>query len=239
MSASRKLALLALPLVFGSTPLRAEPISQTPVPIDHVFVPAGFDSNDNVEVVVTGYLPDLCYKAPRAQAEIKGNRAQVSITALKIKDPSVFCVQLAVPFMEVATLGVMDPGKYSLDVNAGQPTSRQGRVLIGESSSPAMDDFVYANVTNIDRVAGTRKIVLKGTNPSDCYDLREIRFVSNDSDTYSVLPILKQVKADCRGPELPFVYEAEVPTELKADELLLHVRVMNGKSVNMLFNERE
>ncbi len=30
-------------------------------PVDNVFVPAGFDDNDNVEVVLQGYFANSCY----------------------------------------------------------------------------------------------------------------------------------------------------------------------------------
>ena len=42
-------------LVNASTP------TEKLVPVDHIYVPTGFDSNDTVEVVVTGYLPNLCH----------------------------------------------------------------------------------------------------------------------------------------------------------------------------------
>ena len=34
------------------------------VPVENVYTPRGFDSNDNAEIVITGYLPNLCYQNP-------------------------------------------------------------------------------------------------------------------------------------------------------------------------------
>ena len=35
------------------------------VPVDNVYSPKGFDANDNSEVIVSGFLPNLCYKNRR------------------------------------------------------------------------------------------------------------------------------------------------------------------------------
>jgi hypothetical protein len=79
---------------------------------------------------------------------------------------------------------------------------------------------------------------LKGYNPSDCFELKEIIIIDNGVDTYSVLPKMKQVKEFCPKKMIPFAYEVEVPQRLEADKVLLHVRVMDGRSVNSFFNNK-
>ena len=37
---------------------------------------------------------------------------------------------------------------------------------------------------------------------------------------------------------VPFSYDMEVPSNLNAAKVLLHVRVMDGKSVNSIFNNK-
>ena len=49
---------------------------------------------------------------------------------------------------------------------------------------------------------------------------------------------MKQVRTHCPKKMIPFTYEFEVPQNLEADKVLLHVRVMDGRSVNTFFNNK-
>jgi len=118
---------------------------------------------------------------------------------------------------------------------------RTSEIKIVEATSSAVDDNVYADVNTVERIPGTRTMALKGENPVTCYDLDQVKYVSNGRDTYSVLPVLKKVSDNCAKKPAAFTYYWDVPTDLSAieKEPLLHVRVMNGKSVNVLFDEAE
>lgn len=209
-----------------------------PVPVDHVYAPAGFDSNDNSEIVITGFLPNLCYKAPRASVEIDKNKISVSMKALKAQSGLSFCAQVIVPFIETINIGVLDKGKYLLAVNENSNWVKKSEIKISEATSNSVDDVVYANVEEVVKSDEGRKVFLKGYNTSDCFELKEIAIKDNGSDTYSVLPIMKQIRSFCPKKMIPFTYEFDVPENLKADRVLLHVRVMNGKSLNALFNNQ-
>ena len=95
--------------------------------------------------------------------------------------------------------------------------------------------YVYANVDYIETTQGSRIALLKGYNPSDCFEFDRVQFISNERDTYSVLPIMKQVREFCPMKMVPFEILVVVPRTLSVEKLLLHVRVMNGKSVNAIF----
>lgn len=208
------------------------------VPVDHVYAPAGFDSNDNAEVVVTGFLPNLCYKAPRVNVEIEKNKISVNVKALKAQSGLSFCAQVIVPFIETVNIGILDQGKYLLAVNENSNWAKKSEMKISEATSNSIDDVIYANVEEVVKSDEGRKVLLKGYNTSDCFELKEIAIKDNGSDTYSVLPIMKQVRSFCPRKMIPFTYEFDVPENLKADRVLLHVRVMNGKSLNALFNNK-
>lgn len=212
--------------------------AEVPVPVDHVFTPAGFDSNDNVEVVVTGFLPNLCYKAPKSTVSMKDGKIEVSVTANKTPGLG-FCATVIVPFIEYINVGVLDKGKYNISVNENSRWAQRSKIAIAEASSNSSEEVVYANVDEVVRAEdGSRKVLLKGYNPSDCFELKEIVVVDNGVDTYSVLPKMKQVRANCPKKMIPFTYEMEVPEKLEADRVLLHVRVMDGRSVNAFFNNK-
>ncbi len=202
-------------------------------PIDEVFSPVGFDSNDNGQVIVTGHFPNLCYKSPSAKVKVNGKKIEVKVEALY--NAQGVCAEMVVPFMQVVELGLLDRGDYKIVVNKGSSTVKSSELHVDESTSSSVDDFVYANVEYVEKSETGRKIQLKGHNPSDCLVLEEVKFIANGKNSLSVLPIMKQVSDFCPMKLIPFSYEVEVPKVLPQDIALLHVRVMDGRSVNTLF----
>ncbi len=229
-------ALLMIPaLSFAALPVSYE----SNVPVDHVYSPFGFDSNDNAEIVVSGYLPNLCYKAPKSIVSVKDGKISVSIKAIQNQQAMGFCADVIVPFVEYISLGALDKGKYQIAVNENSNWEKKSNLIVSEASNNAIDEFIYANVNEIVRGdEGSRKVILKGYNPSDCLELKEIVIKDNGVDAYSILPIMKQVRSFCPRKMIPFSYEVDVPQNLEADRVLLHVRVMDGRSVNAFFNNK-
>lgn len=230
------LALSLLPAIsFAAGPLSYE----TNVPVDHVYTPAGFDSNDNTELVVTGFLPNLCYKIPQSTVSIKDGKINVAVKATKNQHSMGFCADVIVPYIEFVNVGVLDKGKYAITVNENTSWEKKSNMVISEASSNSIDEAIYANVDEVIREnEDSRKVLLKGYNPSDCFELKEVKVKDNGTDTYSILPLMKQVKSFCPKKMIPFTYEVEVPQNLEADKVLLHVRVMDGRSVNAFFNNK-
>ena len=208
------------------------------VPVDHVFIPAGFDSNDSVEIVVTGFLPNLCHKSPEAEVIVQGRSVDINITSLYYHESNPFCPSMIVPFSQTVKLGLMDKGDYDIKVNGKSPWELNEKMEIMESTSNAIDDHHYAYVNYIEK-EGVQKgeVLLKGYNPSDCFVLDKIDHISNKKDSYSVLPKMKQVRSFCPRKMVPFSYKWKVPNEIEARRVLLHVRTMNGKSVNSVYSK--
>lgn len=211
--------------------------AMTPVPVDHVYSPAGFSSNDNAQIAITGFLPNLCYQAPKSVVSVKDGKVSVAMQANYKKEGMTFCVNIKIPFVEYVDVGVLDKGQYDVLVNEATKWSQISKLYIAEASSSSNEEVVYANVEEVVRADPEgRKVLLKGYNPSDCFELKEIVIKDNGSDTYSILPQMKQVRAQCPKKMIPFTYEFEVPEKLEASKVLLHVRVMDGRSVNAFFN---
>ena len=57
-------------------------------PLDHLFVPNGFDNNDNVEVVVTGKFPNPCYVRNSYKVKIQEDQIKIDVTSLSMDDPA-------------------------------------------------------------------------------------------------------------------------------------------------------
>lgn len=241
-SSLKTFALFASLLLTGST-LTSSPalanggLTTTWAPIKKVFAPKGFDTNDETQIVVSGYLPNLCYKAPRAEASVVGKTISITVRAT-MHEGQIYCAQVILPFLEVISVGNLPKGDYQIVVNGPSRFAARAELQVVESAGPELDDHVYANVSRVESTPGSHKVVLSGTNPSDCFELDRIEFVSNQKDTYSILPILKQVKPQCAPQKVPFAWTVEVPSTLKGEEILLHVRAMDGRSVNALLEER-
>jgi hypothetical protein len=208
------------------------------IPVTHVFVPAGFDSNDSVEIFITGYLPNLCYKAPRSEVKLKGENIEIKMTALTVNSFGSYCADVAVPYFETARLGVLPEGVHKILINKDSRFTKIGKIEIAKNTTEAVDEAIYANVEKIEFAKNGRGVTLRGKNPSNCFELDRVIVIDNGSDTYSVLPKLKVVKEKCEKKQIPFSYSFQVPDTLKSEQVLLHVRVMDGKSMNALYNNK-
>lgn len=206
------------------------------VPIEDVYSPKGFDSNDNSQVVISGYLPNLCHKRPKAIVNMVDRKVDIKVVSLKYDSSNPYCPEMIVPFVEAIDLGVLDKGMYDIVVNGKSIYESRAQLNIAEASSDAVDDHVYAAVEYIDRNPGSRRVVLKGYNPSDCFVLDEIEILDNNKNVYSILPKMKQISDHCPMKMVPFEYDVHVPSKLQADKVLLHVRSIEGRSVNSIFN---
>ncbi len=224
------LVVIGSPLAMSGTPI------ETLVPIDDVYVPSGFDTNDNSEIIVSGWLPNLCHKSPMTSVEIKDKTINIKVTALKYSASNPFCPEMIVPFLKSVSVGLLDKGDYKILVNDKTAYQKKSMLHVNESSSSAVDEHIYANVHYIEQDGYSRNVQLKGFNPSDCLELKEVKIVSNKSNTYSILPIMKKVRQFCPMKMMPFSYDVEVPKSLNKSKVLLHVRGMDGTSVNSIFD---
>lgn len=205
------------------------------VPIEHVYAPSGFDDNDNVEIIITGNLPNLCHKAPSSKVSVYDKTIEIKVTSLYYGENNPFCPQMSVPFVEKISLGLLEKGEYEILVNRDGQFEKTERILISDSQSDDVDMYNYAYVEYVEKELGSDIVRLKGFHVSDCFILDRIEYFSNNKDTYSILPILKQVSNFCPRKQTPFSYRFRVPNELPAGKILLHVRTLNGNSVNSIY----
>lgn len=200
-------------------------------PIKHLYVPSGFDSNDSVEVVVTGVFPNLCYSRNTVSVDVKGDQINIEVSAIR-RDSKLACPEMLVPFKEVVALGNLQGGSYELIVN----NKLKDNLIVGEADSNAVDDHHYAAIDQIEK-KGANQYVLHGRRYSHCLQFDHVEIVSNGKDTLSVLPVMKQVSDFCpmKGTPMSIPVSLDFKT-LKTKEPLVHVRTMDGKSFNTVLN---
>lgn len=227
--------LLAFILCFGMVRVAtaSRPI-EVELKVLDLYAPKGFDSNDTVEVVVTGYLPNLCYKSPFAVAEKSGNEIKVKIKAL-LASENIYCPMVIVPFYSTVSLGILDAGEYELKSDSGL---KNAVLKIEEAKVSAVDQFIYAQVAHIETDSLLNKVTVVAYNPSDCLVYKSVKLIpSDDGKVLSVLPIMEKVKDFCPLKMTQMNIDFEVPSDISKDNLLLHVRSMDGKSVNTIFHQ--
>ena len=225
---------LALPLFAFATPPEV-----VPSPVDHLFVPKGFDNNDNVSVVVTGKYPNPCYVRNGSEVEVKDEKIFITVTALRREGASE-CDPMTVPFSEEITIGNLQAADYEILVNHGSRHEQSEKLSVAVSRSTGVDDHIYAIVDYVELgfTGGlSGDALLMARSPSDCLVFDRVEYISNDKDTVSILPIMKKVSETCqektRRFEIPVKFK---PAAIPHKDILLYVRSIEGKAIHTLIN---
>ena len=85
-------------------------------PIQKVFLPTGFDNNDNTEVIVHGHFPNSCFKVGHSNYEVDMNKKEITVSLSAYEYRSSFCVQIVTPFTQSIKVGVLPAGNYNVKV---------------------------------------------------------------------------------------------------------------------------
>jgi len=207
-------------------------------PVDHLYIPEGFDNNDSVEVVVTGTFPNACYSRNIVEVTYNDALIDIHVTAI-VPEKTRKCTDMIVPFKEVVALGTLQGGEYSIRVNYRSPVELSDTMKIQEATSNSVDEHIYADVDRVEKVAGN-DYVLHGWRYSNCIEFGKVEVISNKKDTFSVLPVMKQVSDFCPMKMMPISFPVKLnASELKMNKPLVHVRTMDGKSFNSILNLAE
>ncbi|MBY0517280.1 MAG: hypothetical protein K2P81_10245 [Bacteriovoracaceae bacterium] len=226
-----------------AAPLFAQAPQVIEAPVEHLFIPAGFDNNDNVELVVTGHFPNPCYGRNDVTVDVRGDVVDVKVTSLVRGDEkSAACAAMIVPFKEVIPVGNLQGGDYKVQVNASTRFEIKENLKIEEAASQNQDDHIYALVDYIELgfLGGeSGSAMLVGWKPSDCLELDRVEYVKNGKDTVTILPIMKKVSEFCPMKMTPLsIPVAFNPGEFSYEKILLMSRTIEGKSVNALVEKR-
>jgi hypothetical protein len=223
-------------LVLSAAAAWAQP-DVVPAPVTHLYVPAGFDSNDTVEVVVTGNFPNSCYSRNDVKVDVRDEEIAVTVTAVSHEKsfPAARCSDMLVPFKEVVHIGNLQGGDYKLIVNNRLTDS----LRVGEASSNSVDENLYAAIEWVEEKGGNN-VLLHGWRYSNCIDHDRVEVKSNDKDTLAILPVMKRLSDFCPMKMMPVRYPVKLDfASLKMRQPLLHVRTMDGKSVNAIIRIEE
>lgn len=217
---------------------------EVPAPVSKIYVPTGFDDNDDVQVFVYGNFPNSCFQlgSIHINRDESARRFVIDIKATYLPDAG-FCVQILKPYVTAIKLGTLPQGVYQLVVNPEVGDIRR-TISIGKSVSGSTDDFFYADVVFADiedGSGGSQLLVIEGFYPilkRGCARFAEDPRVIDDAyDLITVLPILEFFDDHhCNDGVMQFRTKILLERAIEG-ETLIHVRRIGGMSYTRLFLE--
>lgn len=204
-------------------------------PVNHLFIPTGFDNNDNIEVFVSGQFPNSCYSRNKVEVSVQDETIKINVTAL-VRSESEKCEDYKVSYLEDVTIGSLQAGDYKVIVN----DKITEKLVVTETRSTSVDDYIYAEVDYIELgfTGGLNGEVSLIGRTADCIVFDRVVTMDNGSDTLSVLPIMKVASNSCAKQKVQFSIPVQFDqTKFKGEKILLYVKTMDGKSVTSLLNK--
>jgi hypothetical protein len=214
-------------------------------PVERVFVPQGFDDNDNVEVIIQGRFSNACMKTGTVEKMVDSSRKIIRLKPLAFVYKGEPCAQVIVPFIQRVTFGTLNEGTWKIEVE-GMPSVAPLPLVVKRALSAAPDEFLYAPVEEVVLLPGAlgtrQKLVVSGNWPvvpaRGCFVMKQIRTHLGPDNTLVVQPISELLPPEqCSASSLrKRAFQASVYLEksLQLDSLI-HVRVLNGESLNKFY----
>jgi len=209
------------------------------VEAEYLFVPQGFDDNDNAQVVLDGWLDNSCHKPHDVKVTKNDELNTIEVSAQAKLMTGAVCTQALERFTIVADLGMLPPGLYEVYTNPAVPTKA---LHIEEAASAGPDEQQYAHIEEVEvQFFPARKdesrweLVVKGVLGLTCQHLSEIQ-VEDGGDTIVVLPLIEERFEECQPSPRPFVQSVILPDYDDDGRYLAHVRGAKGQSINKVFS---
>lgn len=202
--------------------------------IDTGYIPNGFDSNDNVQFVIEGVYRDTCSRPAGTQFKVNPATKTVEVLSYEYRYEGP-CLDVLVPHDEVVSLGVVADGNYRVVQSNGLEL---GRLQVVKATKSSPDDYLYApvNAAYLMNKNGRVVITVSGAFTNSCMRLAKV-VPHVQPKVISVQPIaeIDHRNGNCVNGNFPFE-STVVINKVKAGRYLLHVRSLNGKAVNNLFD---
>ena len=238
--------LSASGLAWASEPSFPQP-ALVRAPVDKIYLPHGFDDNDNVELILKGQFPNTCYKTGPVSVDIDKKARKIKINAQSYRAQQTMCADVMISFIQPVHLGILDQGSYSVEL-AGNPNVTPIKLNIELAKHATQDDYLYAPVdtatvavgdsddNNVLRIEGNYPYMLVG-----CMVTKELRTSYDKDGVLTVQPISEFADGDeCTSQKLSTHYKIEKDlgkVGLKG-EYLIHVRTLNGLSLNYMVDSK-
>lgn len=210
-----------------------------------VYVPQGFDTNDNVEIFFEGEFTDACYKVGMTSHTVDVENRSIYITDMAYYFGENFCAAMLVPYQKGQNLGMLDKGEWKVYFRHSRGNFvESGYVPVHQAKTSRPDDHLYAPVDKIyfHRGQGDQagKVELTGKFYDKCMHMDYVKVNQRPgSNVIEILPVAIMDRGGCEEvPEgIDFNYTVKL-NSLREGRFLLHTRANNGRSVNEIVTIR-
>lgn len=231
-------------LLLGSTSF-AKPFNISVKTVTHqpkdVFIPNGFDNNDLSQIVIEGYYPNSCYQTGLLDFSVNTHEKTITINDTVYLHEQPVCARVLTKYTKVVNLGVLMEGSYKVLIGdkAGKYIER-GTLGVKVATTASPDDYLYAPVDKIQRdQLSPHTVYLKGHFTNSCMSMDRVEVLTQvENKTIVFLPIAKWTPSkNCKTvtPGEEFSYPVSLP-EAPSGKYLMHIRSLNGQSVNEIMN---
>ena len=211
----------------------ADDYREVPITLSQIYIPQGFDDNDEIVIVLDGEIMGGCQKIGKTDTVI--SEGTIYITQYVKHFPSIPCMEISTAFTEELKLGVLPHGTYDVD-SLGDA---HGVLRIEEASHAGPDDHIYAPIEKVSidsYTADLIKVRLEGRYSPKCIVWKQPKIEVTGS-TMQLLPIVEiDQSPECRASEARFVKTFEFPVHVESGRYLLHTRSLNGNAINEMFD---
>lgn len=220
--------------------------SLSPSKINHLptalYIPTGFDDNDNSQVTISGQYPNSCYQVGPSRVRVNTDKKSVFVEDQVYKFSKGPCLQMLVDYVKTIDLGLLEKGKYQLFFRSqpGSWSKMNDELDVKESNiHQGPDDHVYAPVeeirVNSDEAKGPQSVTLLGHFGSSCMQFEDVKVIRNDPKVIEILPIVRvdSKNQDCQKSRVSFEKIVKLDGSLSG-KILIHVRSLNGQALNRL-----
>ena len=209
-----------------------------------LFVPEGFDDNDNVQVILDGWINNGCDQVlpPKVDINFEDNTIHVqpqAQTEAQNHDGELKCLPVLTRFSSVADLGMLPYGNYEVKTNNGWLVHN---IQVLEATNSGPDELLFAKIDKaridyaLDGAApGKMEVVLIGDFLNTCQTWDEIEIQTQPNNTFVVSPKIKIEGEICAQVMTPFTVRVPIDEPLVEARYLTHVRTIDGKAINVVF----
>ncbi len=207
-----------------------------------LYVPVGFDSNDNAQVVFEAQFENSCYRPGVTEYSVDYSTNSILIQNKAQKYDSDFCLMVILEYKKEVNLGVLNKGTYNvLFADSSGGFQSLGAINVNEASTTSADDFLYAPIKSAQYIKTDPKkngyVELKGVFTNSCMVMDNVKVSRPSVGVVQVLPIAKMLnKSDCRVLKenpVPFTQKVNL-ADFGKGRVLIHVRSLNGQAINLI-----
>jgi hypothetical protein len=210
-----------------------------------VYLPRGFDTNDNVEIFFEGEFSDTCHKVGMTTHHIDEETKSIYITDLGHYYGSAFCAMMLVPYQKGINAGNLPKGDWKIYFRHSRGNFvESGELPVRTAKTDRPDDHLYAPVEKTIYMGSEGdqppRLKLMGKFFSTCMrmDYIDVR-QDSESNVVDILPVAIMDRGGCEDvPEgIEFNHIVKLK-DLRPGRFLLHTRANNGRSVNEIVTIR-